>query len=143
MQQLTNAADGKQLTADQRTNTRHHANVMFNIMRGGIFDDNYSIEKEDFETYIEKANKEVFSNQKETLKGLPVKFAQSHLKEIAAQSSDMDFVRLCIEYLPLMFSRRHGDPSRPWNRFSINTTDENGKKVLDYEGNWRDIFQNW
>src|SRR5210317_333511 len=46
--------------------------------------------------------------------------------------------------MPLKFSRRHGDPSRPWNRFSINTTNElDGSKILDYEGNWRDIFQNW
>jgi hypothetical protein len=45
--------------------------------------------------------------------------------------------------LPLKFSRRHGDPSRPWNQFSINTHDEYGAKILDYEGNWRDIFQNW
>jgi len=46
--------------------------------------------------------------------------------------------------LPLKFSRRHGDPSRPWNKFSINTRDErDGSKILDYEGNWRDIFQNW
>jgi hypothetical protein len=51
---------------------------------------------------------------------------------------------LCFEYLPLKFSRRHGDPSRPWNKFSINTTNEiDGSKILDYEGNWRDIFQNW
>jgi len=46
--------------------------------------------------------------------------------------------------LPLKFSRRHGDPSRPWNKFSINTRNENdGSKILDYQGNWRDIFQNW
>ena len=46
--------------------------------------------------------------------------------------------------LPLGFSRRHGDPTRPWNKFNINTTDPiTGKPVLDYEGNWRDIFQNW
>ncbi|MEN8834799.1 MAG: hypothetical protein ABF265_02140, partial [Polaribacter sp.] len=38
----------------------------------------------------------------------------------------------------------HGDPSRPWNKFSINTKSEiDGSKILDYEGNWRDIFQNW
>ena len=31
-----------------------------------------------------------------------------------------------------------------WNKFSINTKDEvDGSKILDYEGNWRDIFQNW
>ena len=45
--------------------------------------------------------------------------------------------------MPLKFSRRHGDPSRPWNKFSINTKNEDGSKILDYQGNWRDIFQNW
>ena len=46
--------------------------------------------------------------------------------------------------LPLGFGRRHGDPTRPWNVFNINTTDPlTGKPILDYEGNWRDIFQNW
>ena len=29
-------------------------------------------------------------------------------------------------------------------RISINTRNEvDGSKILDYEGNWRDIFQNW
>ncbi|HEX5323535.1 MAG TPA: hypothetical protein VFW40_07095, partial [Capsulimonadaceae bacterium] len=36
-----------------------------------------------------------------------------------------------------------GDPSRPWNRFSIRVKNSDGTQVLDYEGNWRDIFQNW
>ena len=47
------------------------------------------------------------------------------------------------EYLPLTFGRRHGDPSRPWNQFAIHVQDENGKPVVGYQGNWRDIFQNW
>ena len=34
------------LTEDTLRNTRHFANTLFNIMRGGIFDDNYQIEKE-------------------------------------------------------------------------------------------------
>jgi hypothetical protein len=42
-----------------------------------------------------------------------------------------------------MYSRRHGDPSRPWNRFSIHVRGENGEPVYGYQGNWRDIFQNW
>ena len=46
--------------------------------------------------------------------------------------------------LPLGFGRRHGDPTRPWNVFNINTVDPlTGAPILDYEGNWRDIFQNW
>lgn len=47
------------------------------------------------------------------------------------------------EELPLTFGRRHGDPSRPWNLFSIRVQDEHGKPVVAYQGNWRDIFQNW
>jgi hypothetical protein len=66
------------------------------------------------------------------------------LKSISENISNHDFKRLCTEYLPLKFSRRHGDPSRPWNKFSINTRSEvDGSKILDYQGNWRDIFQNW
>ena len=46
--------------------------------------------------------------------------------------------------LPLGFSRRHGDPTRPWNKFNINVKGPvTGAPVLDYEGNWRDLFQNW
>ncbi len=48
-----------------------------------------------------------------------------------------------MEYLPLTFGRRHGDPSRPWNLFDIRVQDEHGNPVVAYQGNWRDIFQNW
>ena len=61
----------------------------------------------------------------------------------ARETCDADLERLCLEYLPLYFGRRHGDPSRPWNRFSIHVRDRDGGRALRYEGNWRDIFQNW
>ena len=140
---LTASSDGLQKTADAITNTRHFANTLFNIMRGGIFDDNYTIEKNDFVTYLEKANTVVFKREASTLESLNETFTVKAIREIANKHADADFKRLCYEYLPLKFSRRHGDPSRPWNRFSINTTSEDGSKILDYEGNWRDIFQNW
>ncbi|WP_237563115.1 hypothetical protein [Algoriphagus kandeliae] len=141
---LNAAADGLQLTADWLKDTRHFANSMFNIMRGGIFDNNYLIEKTDLKNNIQNANRDVFSRQKSSLDSLPDQFPISTLKKLAEGSDDLDFKRLCLEYLPLKFSRRHGDPSRPWNHFSINTkNEEDGSKVLDYAGNWRDIFQNW
>ena len=62
-------------------------------------------------------------------------------QQAAKQSADVQ--RLCYEYLPLTFSRRHGDPSRPWNQFSINIKNPDGSLKQDYQGNWRDIFQNW
>ncbi len=140
---LNAASDALQLTADQFRDARHFSNTLFNIMRGGIFDHNYQIEKWDFSDYLAKGNKMVFENSKALLATLPEVFSISDLKKLAYQSEDSHFRRLCLEYMPLKFSRRHGDPSRPWNRFSINTRSEDGSKILDYEGNWRDIFQNW
>ncbi|MEZ4688604.1 MAG: hypothetical protein R3B47_21830, partial [Bacteroidia bacterium] len=124
--------------------TRHFANVLFNIMRGGIFDHNYRITKKDLLPYLARANKPVFQQHKQQLDELPETFTLDRLRAMALASDDASFRRLCLEYLPLTFSRRHGDPSRPWNKFSINTRSEiDGSKILDYEGNWRDIFQNW
>ena len=140
---LVGASDGLQLTSDRARNTRHFANTMFNIMRGGIFDDNYTIEKEDFSKYLENANHKVYFKKSNVIAALPETFDLNHLKSIAQSDDDKNFKRLCYEYLPLKFSRRHGDPSRPWNKFSINTRNEDGSKILDYQGNWRDIFQNW
>lgn len=141
---LVAAADGLQFSADDRLSTRHFSNVLFNIMRGGIFDNNYQVEKWDLLTYIQKANRAVFSRNVTLLQSLPDTCTVFDWKEMARQSGDIDLQRLAIEYLPLKFSRRHGDPSRPWNKFTINTRSElDGSKILDYEGNWRDIFQNW
>lgn len=142
--ELVGASDGIQLTDDTLRDTRHFANTLFNIMRGGIFDDNYNIEKQDFVKYIAKANTKVSKSKEDILNNLPEIFNVDYIKNIADKDEDSNFKRLCYEYLPLKFSRRHGDPSRPWNKFSINTRSEvDGSKILDYQGNWRDIFQNW
>ncbi|WP_234974621.1 hypothetical protein [Tenacibaculum agarivorans] len=140
---LNASSDAIQLTADELRDTRHFSNTLFNIMRGGIFDDNYTIERSDFKNYITKANRNVTISQEKVIDNLPEKFSLLTLKKISSQVLNKDFKRLCLEYMPLKFSRRHGDPSRPWNKFSINTQNEDGSKILDYEGNWRDIFQNW
>ena len=141
---LTASSDGLQLTADDLKDTRHFSNVLFNIMRGGIFDDNYQIEKWDFINYLRKANHQVFEEAQITVQQLPELFSLQELITAAEKTNNIHFFRLATEYLPLKFSRRHGDPSRPWNQFSINTRNEtDGSKILDYQGNWRDIFQNW
>ncbi len=141
---LIAASDGLQLTADPLLNNRHFANTMFNIMRGGIFDNNYVIEKSDFLIYLSGANHDVFATVAPLFENVANHFNLEELRAIAQESNNDHLKRLAIEYLPLKFSRRHGDPSRPWNKFSINTRSEvDGSKILDYQGNWRDIFQNW
>jgi hypothetical protein len=62
---------------------------------------------------------------------------------IITSLNDPQLERLAAEYLPITFGRRHGDPSRPWNQFEIKLKDDAGHRLLSYQGNWRDIFQNW
>jgi hypothetical protein len=141
---LVAASDGLQFSADRLNDTRHYSNVLFNIMRGGIFDENYTIEKYDLLAQLQKANHLVFAKHAKFLGGLAEHMTLNELLSYLNKINDQDLFRLCMEYLPIKFSRRHGDPSRPWNNFSINTQNEkDGSKVLDYEGNWRDLFQNW
>ena len=144
LKKLVAGADGIQLTSDVLNDTRHYSNVLFNIMRGGTFDENYKIEKNDFVAYLSNANKKVVESNSDFINALKDSFDIKELNQWLVYITDADLVRLAKEYLPLKFSRRHGDPSRPWNQFSINTHSEiDGSKILDYEGNWRDIFQNW
>jgi hypothetical protein len=137
------SADGLQLTAQETTTAHHFANVLFNIMRGGIFADNYQVEREDLCDFVRVRNRVVLADHADWFAGLPPKLSIQDLYAHAGASGAPDLIRLCYEYLPLTFSRRHGDPSRPWNRFSINVSKPDGSARLDYQGNWRDIFQNW
>lgn len=142
--ELVAGADGIQHSNDELQDARHYSNTLFNIMRGGTFDHNYRIEKNDFSAYLKNASVKVYERSDDFLNSLDDQFDKQDLDQLLDGSNDVDLIRLGKEYLPLKFSRRHGDPSRPWNKFSINThSEEDGSKILDYEGNWRDIFQNW
>ena len=141
---LVGSSDGIQLSSDRRRNIRHFANTLFNIMRGGIFDKDYLVEKNDFIKYLDNASKKCGHEMSSIISEWPDHFDLHFLRDSINQSNSKVFKRLATEYLPIKFSRRHGDPSRPWNKFFINTRDDiTGEKVLDYQGNWRDIFQNW
>jgi hypothetical protein len=136
MEQYTADADGIQHTADTMTCAHHSANVMFNIMRGGIFADNGKIDAEDFTSFVGQRNKAAVPAAERVA-------AAGDVRKAVESSGNAQLQRLFLEYMPLTFSRRHGDPSRPWNRFNIKLKDETGNPILNYEGNWRDIFQNW
>jgi hypothetical protein len=136
-------ADGIQLTADENGMARHFSNVLFNTMRGGIYNDNYTIYAADFRRHIQLFNKKLAKKHAAFLAKLPESIQYAELDKIIQDINDANLYRLFQEYLPITFSRRHGDPSRPWNLFNINVKDESGKKLLSYQGNWRDIFQNW
>jgi hypothetical protein len=136
-------ADGLQLTQDEPATWRHFSSTLFNVMRGGIPNDNYRISGADLKLFISNANREVARKHKAFLEELPESLLHRVLLEQVRERHDPDLERLANEYLPLTFSRRHGDPSRPWNMFEIKVKDEHGCRILSYQGNWRDIFQNW
>jgi hypothetical protein len=137
------SADGYQWTADEATGDHHLASVLFNVMRGGVFVDDERVARTDLLDFLRTRNRAVLAAQRGVLDGLPETIGYRDLVARAAASGSADLERLCRSYLPLAFSRRHGDPSRPWNRFAINVRDAEGRLRLDYQGNWRDIFQNW
>ncbi|MGP8198203.1 MAG: hypothetical protein ACLQU4_01715 [Limisphaerales bacterium] len=136
-------ADGLQKSARPLGDARHFSNVLFNVMRGGVFPGGYQIYVTDLFAFIKRANRAVATQHKAFFHQLGKTVSRSNMLACARASADADLERLCQEYLPLTFSRRHGDPSRPWNRFSIAARGADGRRVLQYEGNWRDIFQNW
>ena len=136
------AADGLQQTADPAS-PHHFANVLFNCMRGGTLPDGYRFPAADLAAFLSARNQQVHARHAAWLKSLPPQLELAGAHAAAEATGDAHLVRLVREYLPITFSRRHGDPSRPWNRFSIRTRDEAGRTIYDYQGNWRDIFQNW
>jgi hypothetical protein len=135
--------DGLQVSNDQLCCAHHFANVMFNGMRGGIFADQYRVHKEDFIDHALVHNHTVDHKNAAFFSELPPVINITDLQDRAETSGSADLIHLSTAYLPLSFSRRHGDPSRPWNRFVINIKKDDGSLKLNYEGNWRDIFQNW
>jgi hypothetical protein len=137
------AADGFQVSAEEEVTAHHYANVLFNILRGGIFDDQYNVSSRDFSRTVRHFNRRAHERNKDFLERLPEKIDFHQLVSMVRSHGDPQLERLCYEYLPITFGRRHGDPSRPWNRFAIRLKDEFGNRLLSYEGNWRDIFQNW
>lgn len=138
--QIISSADGLQASADQLSSARHVSNVLFNVMRGGIFWKNQQLPSLDFLHFLEKHNRKLAAHIEPKIKAAPASISHDQLMEWA---DSPQAIRLSYEYLPLYFSRRHGDPSRPWNRFAIHTQDAHGDPIFYYEGNWRDIFQNW
>lgn len=137
------SADGFQLVNEESVGVHHYANTLFNVLRGGIFSNQYHINKQDFMASIKQFNAKVYARNSAFLNALPDQVLLSELMTQVEGVNDPQFARLATEYLPIYFGRRHGDPSRPWNQFVIKLKDEQNQPLLTYQGNWRDIFQNW
>jgi hypothetical protein len=137
------SADGIQHGADRDATLHHYHNTLSNILRGGVPAEGSHIRLQQFAAYLAKHHAPLCESHRSWLRQLPDPIPRDRwLAEVRALA-EPDLERLAVEYLPLVLSRRHGDPSRPWNRFEIRVRDEHGERIRHFEGNWRDIFQNW
>ncbi len=141
--ELLARADGLQHSGDTMAAAHHRANVLFNIMRGGVFVDGTTFECDDLIAFVHHRNRALGAALARLAQTWPSHVERAFALDAARTALGEQAERLLLEYLPLTFSRRHGDPSRPWNRFSIRVRDAAGRRVVGYQGNWRDIFQNW
>ncbi len=137
------AADGQNLTSDKQADGHQAASVLFNVMRGGIYPYADKLQADDFRAFVNIRNRQVSEKHQGWLEKLQDGMPYRQLLESAEYTGDASLARIATEYLPLSFSRRHGDPSRPWNYFAIHLKNPDGSPLLSYQGNWRDIFQNW
>lgn len=137
------SADGLQATNSRMATAHHQANVLFNNMRGGVFPHDYRVESADFLKFVAARNRDAYQAGHSMLRNLPGQIDYGDLLAAVRQDGDSHLLRLTLEYLPLTFGRRHGDPSRPWNAFEIRVREDDGSIIYNYQGNWRDIFQNW
>lgn len=136
------SVDGLQHSADEVACGHHAANALFNAMRGGVPPRDYDVRREDLTRFLGARRRSLLEEHAEAWARLPETVALPDLPVWAAETGCPHLVRLVGEFLPLSFSRRHGDPSRPWNQFDI-VLGRSDHPQLGYQGNWRDIFQNW
>lgn len=143
LQRLLSNCDAFQKTNSNIVDAHHCANVIYNMMRGGTSVENYQIPGEDFIEFIKRCSRTIADRHVPVLKIPAGTVAYDQIDTIIEQTKDPDLKRIWMEYLPFTFSRRHGDPSRPWNKFNIQLETSDGGPRFAYQGNWRDIFQNW
>ena len=145
---IVSSCDGRQLGSDELSVQRHQSNTLFNVMRGGYPSTDYQIDTGLFAQHVKRLNADVFHQHDKFIRSLgdssqSCDFQIDELKDELVKKGDPDLIRHGLEYLPLTFGRRHGDPTRPWNKFSIDIRNEDGSTKASFQGNWRDIFQNW
>jgi hypothetical protein len=141
--ELLSKSDAFQHSADFMAAAHHRSNVLFNIMRGGVFPQGTLLDREQLRAFFRMRNQPLARELEKVIHGWPELIERDQALDLVRATGMPQLERLLLGYMPLTFSRRHGDPSRPWNKFVIQPRDKLGRRRIGYQGNWRDIFQNW
>jgi hypothetical protein len=116
LDELLARADAFQQSGDPMAAAHHRANVLFNIMRGGVFVGGTTLQRDDLLAFVYRRHHALGTTLAAAAAAWPAQVARDFALQAARDAGGAQAERLVLEYLPLTFSRRHGDPSRPWNK---------------------------
>ncbi len=97
---VVSSADGLQLGNDELAYARHFSNTLYNIMRGGVFADNYRVEVSDFHLYLQQCNRTLLERFGSLLDQLPEFMSCTGLISWAHDKNEPALERIALEYLP-------------------------------------------
>jgi hypothetical protein len=93
------ACDALQCTAEESVAVHHHANVVFNVLRGGCFPNQYKVSARDFRETVRAFNKAVYGRAQALLESLPetLEFAglAASVRRAAIRSSSVSARSTC------------------------------------------------
>ena len=98
-------ADGLQVGEDLLSVNHHYSNVLFNVMRGGVFENNYRVLRDDLLDFIKTTSLATFDQNVSFVKSLDEEILHENLIRATKHDGDENLQRICHEYLPLSFSR--------------------------------------
>ncbi|MBT8101077.1 MAG: hypothetical protein KJO82_15085, partial [Gammaproteobacteria bacterium] len=81
--------DGFQATSEENVSVHHYANVLFNVLRGGYFYDQYNVPSRDFAKTIECFNRNVYTANHDFLRSLPPELPYTELLARIEAQGDM------------------------------------------------------
>jgi hypothetical protein len=94
LKRIVGGADGLQVSGDQMSAEHHFANVLFNVMRGGTFADQYRINKADFLVFINAHHCGLADRHADFFSALPENFTTKTLQQHAEAQNVDDRIRL-------------------------------------------------
>jgi hypothetical protein len=86
LQRIVASADGVQVTGDEAASVHHHANTLYNAMRGGIFIEHHLVPTADFVAVVRLRHADAASRSRAFLEALPTTLPVQELITRAAAS---------------------------------------------------------
>jgi hypothetical protein len=96
LRRLAASADGLQQTARPPGCARHFSNVLFNIMRGGVFADGYDLAARDLRAFVRNANRALAVRHAAFFRRLPQTLRHRDLVAAAVAAGDPQLERVSV-----------------------------------------------